>query len=77
LTVRFDSVGGASGDLILSSLCALGVNHIELQRRLELLRVGHFSLKVKSVSERGFRGKRLSVAIPHSHGHHCHGQINS
>ena len=72
LTIRFDSIGGASGDLILSSLCALGVSHKELQRKLGSLKAEPFELKVKAVSDHGFSGKQLSVKIPHTHHHHDH-----
>jgi len=77
LTLRFDSIGGASGDLILSSLCALGVNHVELQRKLALLLPEKFKLQVKSISDSGFAGKRLTVTISHSHhhGHHHHRRL--
>ena len=72
LTIRFDSVGGASGDLILASLCALGASHVELQRKLDFLKAGNFNLAVKAVSDHGFEGKQLSVEIPHAHHHHDH-----
>jgi pyridinium-3,5-bisthiocarboxylic acid mononucleotide nickel chelatase len=72
--IRFDSVGGASGDLILSSLFALGVNHLELSKKLEALHVGHFKFQVKSISDHGFAGKQLTVKIGnhHHHDHHHH-----
>ncbi len=81
LTLRFDSVGGASGDLILSSLCSLGIDHRELQRKLATLKAGHFKLQARNVSSHGFSGKQLRVVIPrdhncghhHSHGHHHRG----
>jgi len=72
LTLRFDSVGGASGDLILSSLVALGVDPSKIHRGLSSLSAGSFKLQVKTVSEHGFAGKQLSVKIKHSHHHHRH-----
>jgi len=72
LTLRFDSIGGASGDLILSSLVALGVDPGEISRGLSSLSAGSFKLQVKTVSEHGFEGKQLAVKIKHSHHHHRH-----
>ncbi|MDD4871055.1 MAG: nickel pincer cofactor biosynthesis protein LarC [Kiritimatiellae bacterium] len=70
LVVRFDSVGGASGDLILSSLCALGINPSELSKKLGSLHAGNFKLQVKTNTDHGFAGKQLTVKIGHSHHHH-------
>ena len=44
--IRFDSVGGASGDMILGALIALGADRDTIVRGLESLLPGHFTLSV-------------------------------
>ena len=70
--LRFDSVGGASGDMILSSFMAIGVSPSELSRKLSLLPLKNFKLQVKFVSDHGFHGKQLSVTIKSHDKHHHH-----
>ncbi|HEY8240475.1 MAG TPA: nickel insertion protein, partial [Kiritimatiellia bacterium] len=74
-TLRFDSVGGASGDLILSALVDLGVDASALERELQALHVGHFHLLAEPFTSHGLRGTRVTVDT-HEHGHehdHEHG----
>ena len=73
--VRFDSVGGASGDLILGALVELGVDPAELERDLQSLNVGHFHILARPFASHGLHGTQVTVEIghDHSHGHHHHG----
>lgn len=72
----FDSVGGASGDMILSSLVDLGVRPADLNEPLASLGDFHVSLEAHRHTEHGMHGTRLTVhAHEHSHeqgGHHPH-----
>ena len=63
----FDSVGGASGDMILASLIDLGVAPSELNKALALLGDFHIEIEAHRHSEHGLRGTRLTV---HAHEHH-------
>jgi uncharacterized protein (TIGR00299 family) protein len=66
-TLWFDSVGGASGDMILASLIDLGVNPDTLQSALSSLGDFHIRLEVSRVSDHGMSGTRVAV---HAHDHH-------
>ena len=77
--LRFDSVGGASGDMILGALIDLGVEAAALEQELQQLGVGAFSLQAGRVVRNGLRGTLCRVEIPqadhHAHGH-AHGQAH-
>ncbi len=74
--LRFDSVGGASGDMILGALVRLGVDTEVLEREIrKLIPDEEFSFKIEEKSEFGASGIHLTVDIKksHSHGHdHSH-----
>ncbi|HCH85364.1 MAG TPA: TIGR00299 family protein, partial [Lentisphaeria bacterium] len=73
--IRFDSVGGASGDMILGALIALGADRDTIVRGLESLLPGHFTLSVEETSSHGIAGVRARVALPETeHHHHCRGE---
>lgn len=61
--LQFDSVGGASGDMILAALIDLGVSRDELQTRLAGLSAGPFDICVSTVNAQGLKGIRVSVHI--------------
>lgn len=61
--IRFDSVGGASGDMILGALIALGADRDTIVRGLESLLPGHFTLSVEETSSHGIAGVRARVAL--------------
>ena len=63
----FDSVGGASGDMILASLIDLGVAPSELNKALAVLGDFHIEIETHRHSEHGLQGTRLTV---HAHEHH-------
>lgn len=72
--LRFDSVGGASGDMILGSLIGLGVDAHALSHSLEALGAGEFTIEVSPFESHGIHGVRASVRLGgHHHGHdHAH-----
>ena len=61
--LRFDSVGGASGDMILGALVGLGVDPRYIERELRRLIPDPFSLKVGEKSEFGATGVYLTVDL--------------
>ena len=67
----FDSVGGASGDMILAALLDLGADLDQLRRDLATLAVGPVEIVLVERLERGLRGKQLDVHVPsvHAAGH--------
>ena len=78
----FDSIGGASGDMLLSAFADLGMSMAEVERDVSALPIGAFHIEAQSATDHGLRGTRVSVQIPdspdHSHhhghaGHHGHG----
>lgn len=86
--LRFDSVGGASGDMILAALVSLGVDRDELARQLASVLPDSFELRVEKAAAFGFHGEKMTVVLPdetesaahehaheqaHAHEHHAHG----
>jgi pyridinium-3,5-bisthiocarboxylic acid mononucleotide nickel chelatase len=72
--IRFDSVGGASGDMILGALIGLGVDVNELNAELKTLMPDEFLIKSKPCQSHGINnGIQVEVEI-HEHNHHHHGQ---
>lgn len=77
--IRFDSVGGASGDMILGTLIGLGVEPSFIEKELSTLISGEFHLRTHHQMSHGIEGIQLTVEIPgvknadiHSHqGHHA------
>ena len=69
--LRFDSVGGASGDMILASLVGLGVDVADLTRQLATLGIESFDIVPKAVSDGGLSGIRVAVNVSHDD-HHPH-----
>ena len=55
----FDSVGGASGDMILAALLDLGVSREDLQCQLAGLPIEPFEIEASSISDRGMHGTRV------------------
>lgn len=68
MILRFDSVGGASGDMVLSALIDLGVDVQELTSRLRSLSVEPFGIECEACRHGGFAGSRATVNI-HDHDH--------
>lgn len=72
--IYFDSVGGASGDMILACLLDLGADLKKIRSSLKKMVKDHFSIEAKSVRENGLRGLRVKVNMArhggHGHEHH-------
>lgn len=70
--IRFDSIGGASGDMILAALTGLGADADPLVAQLRKIPVEDWRLEREPVSEQGLQGWRVKVVQKeHSH-HHRH-----
>lgn len=68
----FDSVGGASGDMILAALVDLGVRPADLNEALAALGDFHVRIEAHRHSEQGLHGTRLTVHVHEAHGQHEH-----
>ncbi len=69
----FDSVGGASGDMILAALIDLGADAAALNAALESLGAAHIRIETHPHSDHGLHGLRVHVeAHEHAHGHDAH-----
>lgn len=66
-TLRFDSVGGASGDMVLAALVGLGADPGRLHARVAPLVEEPFSIEVRPHGSHGLQGLRLEVRL-HRHG---------
>ena len=70
-TLHFESIGGASGDMLLGALVGLGVPVEELNAELKSLQVDLFEIVVDEVVEQGMSGVRARVELhEHHHQHH-------
>jgi len=72
-TLHFESMGGASGDMILGALVGLGVSVEELNEELKSLHIDPFEIVVDDVVEQGMSGVRARVVLHEHHHHHDHG----
>lgn len=78
--LHFESIGGASGDMILGALIGLGVSVEELNEELKSLNVDPFEIIVDSINEQGMSGVRAKVILQEHHHHddqkhgHHHGR---
>ncbi|WP_168441944.1 nickel pincer cofactor biosynthesis protein LarC [Pontiella desulfatans] len=74
-TLHFESIGGASGDMILGALVGLGVPVGELNDELKSLKVDPFEIVADEIVEQGMSGIRAKVELHghHHHHHHDHG----
>ncbi len=69
--LKFDSVGGASGDMILGALLGLGVDRDGLVRDLRALGAEHFDIELHPFQGHGITGVQAAVrAEEPGHGHH-------
>jgi uncharacterized protein (TIGR00299 family) protein len=66
--IQFNSVGGASGDMILGCLIGLGADIEQLNAQLKTLVPEHFHIKTKIVESYGMNGISATVDI---HEHNC------
>ena len=82
--IRFDSVGGASGDMILAALFGLGVDPTAVEECLRGAVRDEFRIRTEIVHSCGVSGTRVTVEIPDfadthlscsaRHSHHLHVQ---
>jgi len=68
-TLYFDCFAGASGNMILGALLALGVDKEELQRQIWLLNIPDFDLVVSQVDRSGISATHVEVKVPQEHVH--------
>lgn len=68
-TLYFDCFAGASGNMILAALVALGVDKDELVSRLRLLDIGEFEVEFSQVDRSGISALHVEVKVPHEHTH--------
>ncbi len=64
--VRFDSVGGASGDMLLGALTAAGADLAAIQRTLRKVLPDDVRLTAEPVADHGLHGSRVSVHCRHA-----------
>jgi len=68
--LRFDSVGGASGNMLLGALIGLGVDREQLCGLLRTLPIEGFSLDVGEVNRFGQTGLHVEVVVADEHHPH-------
>lgn len=72
-TLYFDCFAGASGNMILGALIALGIDSEELKHQIALLDIADFDLEIKDVDRSGIAATHVEVKVPHEHIHrHLH-----
>jgi pyridinium-3,5-bisthiocarboxylic acid mononucleotide nickel chelatase len=72
-TLYFDCFAGASGNMILGALVALGVDETELIGQIKRLDVSGFDLEIKTVDRSGISATHVEVKVPREHAHrHLH-----
>ena len=67
--IRFDSVGGASGDMILSALAALGADIPSIEKTINSFFPESLHFHTDTASAAGLNGLRVSVHTEHHHHH--------
>mgnify|MGYP000861048250 CR=1 FL=1 len=85
--LHLECVGGASGDMVLGALVALGADLDALREALRVLPLDPFTITAEPARSRGITGTRVSVAVAgqpeaaepaepvspvHDHHHHAH-----
>jgi hypothetical protein len=73
--LHFDSIGGASGDMILGALVDLGVEVNSIQTAIDALKVEGIHLHSESGADHAITGTRVTVHAhdtEHDHQHHHH-----
>jgi len=68
-TLYFDCFAGASGNMILGALIALGVDEKELVEQIKLLNVSDFAIEITKVDRSGISAIHADVRVPHEHAH--------
>ena len=69
----FDCFAGASGNMILGALVALGVDENDLIEQIKLLGATDFEIEFKTIDKSGIAAVHAEVKVPHEHAHrHLH-----
>ncbi|HEX8565118.1 MAG TPA: nickel pincer cofactor biosynthesis protein LarC [Pyrinomonadaceae bacterium] len=72
-TLYFDCFAGASGDMILGALVALGIDRVTLIEHLKLLNLEGWQIEFSTVDRSGISANFARVTVPHEHQHrHLH-----
>lgn len=71
--IRFDSVGGGSGDMILAALAGLGVECGAIRDDLKSVLPDPFELVIEKTGSHGLHGERMTVALDEAPENHEHG----
>ncbi len=72
-TLYFDCFAGASGNMILGGLIALGIDPLILKAELSKLNIPDFDLHVSKADRSGISSVHVDVQVPHEHAHrHLH-----
>ena len=72
-TLYFDCFAGASGDMILGALVALGVDENELVAEISKLNISDFKVTCSKVDRSGISAIKANVEVPSEHAHrHLH-----
>lgn len=72
-TLFFDCFAGASGNMILGALVALGVRRERLVEQIKLLDISDFEIGFSTVDRSGISAIYADVKVPHEHAHrHLH-----
>ncbi len=72
-TLYFDCFAGASGNMILGALVALGVNETALVEQIKLLGAADFEIEFATIDKSGIAAVHAQVKVPHEHAHrHLH-----
>ena len=68
-TLYFDCFSGASGNMILGALLALGIDRTALETELSRLNLPDVSLKIETVDRSGISATHVEVIAPDQHAH--------
>jgi uncharacterized protein (TIGR00299 family) protein len=72
-TLYFDCFAGASGNMILGALVALGVDEKQLIEQIKLLDVSDFQIEFTTKDKSGISAMHAAVKVPREHAHrHLH-----
>jgi len=72
-TLYFDCFAGASGNMILGGLVALGVDEKKLVEQIKLLDIADFEIEFTTADKSGISAIHANVKVPHEHAHrHLH-----
>ncbi len=72
--IRFDSIGGASGDMILAALTSVGADLDKIETQLNSFFPEHLHIKSAAAADSGLNGLSVSVQSHHHHNHDDHHQ---